>query len=515
MPPLAGAVGSAALATAIGQVATAAGRDDTLPALTGIRIEIDGDTLTLVATDRYRLAVRELRWSPARSDLSSAVLVPARVLGDTARSLTGGAEGSISLGGESLIGFTGAGRQTTARLLSGEYPKYSSLLPSEFSATAELAADTFAEAVKRVALVAERNTPVRLAFSAGQLVLEAGASEDAQAVEVLEAAFDGEDLQIAFNPQYLLDGIGAIDSDMARISFTSPTKPAVVTGKSDPDPASRYVLMPIRSAGGGSYARGVPLTRLALTDFRSYPELSLELGPGVTMFSGLNGEGKTNLVEAIGYLATLGSHRVATDAPLVRRGADRAVLRAAVTGAQGSTLIEIELNPGRANRARLNRAPMPRPRDVLGALHTVLFAPEDLALVKGDPGERRRFLDDLLVAMAPRYAAVRADYDRVLRQRTALLKSAGPKGGPKGNRQSREAVTATLDVWDAQLARTGAELLVAREHLVNVLRPHVENAYTAVAGGDRGPAVIEYRRSFESPAGAGPGPDADSPAPTH
>ena len=154
------------------------------------------------------------------------------------------------------------------------------------------------------------------------------------------------------------------------------------------------------------------LTRLALTDFRSYPELSLELGPGVTTFSGPNGEGKTNLVEAIGYLATLGSHRVATDAPLVRRGADRAVLRAAVTGAQGSTLIEIELNPGRANRVRLNRAPMPRPRDVLGALRTVLFAPEDLALVKGDPGERRRFLDELLTATAPRYAGVRADYER-------------------------------------------------------------------------------------------------------
>jgi DNA polymerase III subunit beta len=177
------------------------------------------------------------------------VLVPARVLGETARALTSGAEVSISLGGDSLIGFAGAGRQTTTRLLSGEYPKYQSLLPSEFSATAELMAAPFAEAVKRVALVAERNTPVRLAFSAGQLVLEAGASEEAQAVEVLEAAYDGEDLQIAFNPQYLLDGIGALDSDTARISFTSPTKPAVLTGKSEGDPDYRYVLMPIRSAG--------------------------------------------------------------------------------------------------------------------------------------------------------------------------------------------------------------------------------------------------------------------------
>jgi DNA replication and repair protein RecF len=242
----------------------------------------------------------------------------------------------------------------------------------------------------------------------------------------------------------------------------------------------------------------VHLTRLALTDFRSYPSADVALGPGVTIFSGPNGEGKTNLVEAVGYVATLASHRAAHDAPLIRQGAERAIIRASVHDATRDALVEIELNPGRANRVRLNRAPLTRPRDILGVLSTVLFAPEDLALVKGDPGERRRFLDDLLVAMAPRYAAVRADYDRVLRQRTALLKSAGPKGGPKGNRQSREAVMSTLDVWDAHLARAGAELLVAREHLVAAVRPHVERAYTAVAG-DRGLASIEYRRSFEPP----------------
>ena len=223
------------------------------------------------------------------------------------------------------------------------------------------------------------------------------------------------------------------------------------------------------------------LTRLAVTDFRSYAELSLELSPGVTTFSGPNGEGKTNLVEAIGYLATLGSHRVATDAPLVRRGADAAVLRAAVSGAQGGTLVEIEINPGRANRVRLNRAPMPRPRDILGALRTVLFAPEDLALVKGDPGERRRFLDELLVATAPRYAGLRADYERVLRQRTALLKSAGAKGHLRG--AARESMTATLDAWDAQLAQAGAPLLAGRMRLVAALRPHVTAAYEAVSGG--------------------------------
>jgi DNA replication and repair protein RecF len=242
------------------------------------------------------------------------------------------------------------------------------------------------------------------------------------------------------------------------------------------------------------------LTRLALTDFRSYVDVDVRLEPGVTIFSGPNGEGKTNLVEAVGYAATLASHRAAQDAPLIRKGADQAIIRAAISTSANDALVEIELNAGRANRVRLNRAPLTRPRDVLGVLRTVLFAPEDLALVKGDPGDRRRFLDDLLVAMAPRYAAVRADYDRVLKQRTALLKSAGPKGGPKGNRQSREAVTATLDVWDAHLARTGAELLVAREHLVTVLRPYVENAYAAVAGDARGPAAIGYKRSFESQA---------------
>jgi DNA replication and repair protein RecF len=242
----------------------------------------------------------------------------------------------------------------------------------------------------------------------------------------------------------------------------------------------------------------VHLTRLALTDFRSYTDVDVPLRPGVTIFSGPNGEGKTNLVEAVGYAATLASHRAAQDAPLIRRDADQAIIRAAVSTSANDALVEIELNAGRANRVRLNRTPLARPREVLGVLRTVLFAPEDLALVKGDPGDRRRFLDDLLVTMAPRYAAVRSDYDRVLKQRTALLKSAGPKGGPKGNRQSREAVTATLDVWDAHLARTGAELLVAREHLVSALRPYVENAYAAVAGDGRGPAAVEYKRSFES-----------------
>jgi DNA polymerase-3 subunit beta len=261
MPPAAGTVGSDAFASAVSQSATAAGRDDTLPALTGVRIEIEGDTLTLISTDRYRLAVRELRWTPARPDLSAAVLVPARALAETARSLTSGAEVAIALAlpgegtdgaGDGMIGFEGGGRQATTRLLGGEFPRHQALLPSHANYTAELATPLLAEAVKRVALVAERNTAVRLAFTPGQLVLEAGTGDEAQAVEVLEASFDGDDeLAIAFNPQYLLDGLTAIDSDTVRISFTEAGKPALITGKPSPDGQTdyRYLLMPIRLGG--------------------------------------------------------------------------------------------------------------------------------------------------------------------------------------------------------------------------------------------------------------------------
>ncbi len=255
MPDTIGAVGADTFAAAISQVAIAAGRDDTLPALTGIRVEINNDTLTLVATDRYRLAVRELRWTPAVPGLSTAILVPARVIGDTARALTSGAEVSIALAtsegnpNDGIIGFAGGGMRTTTRLLSGEYPRYQTLLPSEFSAIAELPAIPFADAVKRVALVAERNTPVRLTFAPGEVLLEAGTGDEAQASESIAASFDGAEMQIAFNPQYLLDGIKEVDSDTVRISFTTPTRPAVITGKGDAQPDYRYVIMPIRSAG--------------------------------------------------------------------------------------------------------------------------------------------------------------------------------------------------------------------------------------------------------------------------
>ena len=227
---------------------------------------------------------------------------------------------------------------------------------------------------------------------------------------------------------------------------------------------------------------------LSLTDFRCYAQADVELRPGVTSFLGRNGQGKTNLVEALGYVATLDSHRVAADAPLVRFGASQAVVRAQVVRDERTTLIEIEINPGRANRARINRSPVPRPREVLGTLRTVLFAPEDLALVKGDPSERRRFLDDLLVARAPRLAGVRADYDRVLKQRNALLKTAS--AARRGGSGSGEALR-TLEVWDTHLVTVGAELLAARLDLVAALAPLVDKAYDQVSSG-AGPAALDY-----------------------
>lgn len=230
------------------------------------------------------------------------------------------------------------------------------------------------------------------------------------------------------------------------------------------------------------------VTHLSLADFRSYAQVEVPLDPGVTTFVGPNGQGKTNLVEAVGYLATLGSHRVSSDAPLVRLGAQRAVVRASVRQGERQQLVELELNPGRANRARINRSSQVRPRDALGIVRTVLFAPEDLSLVKGDPGERRRFLDELLTARVPRMAGVRSDYDRVLKQRNTLLKSAAMArrhGGRGGD-------LATLDVWDEHLARAGAELLAQRLDLVAALQPLTDKAYEQLAPGG-GPVALEYR----------------------
>jgi DNA polymerase III subunit beta len=254
MPAASGTVDAGLLASAVSQVAIAAGRDDMLPLLTGVRIEIEGERVTLAATDRYRLAVRELTWQPNHPDISTVALVPARTLADTAKSLTG--EVTLALAGtgqDTLLGLAAGGRRTTTRLIDGEFPKYRSLFPSEAVTTSRVEAAALIDAVKRVALVAERNTPVRLSFADEQVVLEAGSGEDAQASESLAALIEGDDISIGFNPSYLLDGLGAIDAPYAHLAFTQSTRPAVIQGTggldSDIHDDYRYLLMPVRLSG--------------------------------------------------------------------------------------------------------------------------------------------------------------------------------------------------------------------------------------------------------------------------
>jgi DNA polymerase-3 subunit beta len=262
MPAATGTVPSEAFAHAVGQAVTAAGRDDMLPVLTGVRLEIEGDTIALLATDRFRLAQRELAWTPGQPDASLAALVPARVLGETAKSLTAGPEVTIALSasgtGDGLIGFEGSGpggvRRTTTRLLDGEFPKVRSLFPSERLTIAKLDKATLIESLKRVSLVAERNTAVQLAFKDGALTLDAGSGDEAQASESVEAQIEGEDLVTGFNPQFLLDGLGAIDEAVVELAFTQASKPVVITGTADESVSDsagsfRYLLMPRRLLG--------------------------------------------------------------------------------------------------------------------------------------------------------------------------------------------------------------------------------------------------------------------------
>lgn len=261
MPDAAGSLPGEAFAAAVAQVAVAVGRDDTLPVLTGIRVEFEGDRLVLAATDRYRLAVRELAWTPGRTDLNTVALVQGRSLADTARALSDADTVTIALSGtgagEGLIGFEGAAgsesRRTTNRLLDGEFPKYRALLPSETGSVAVVESSALLETVKRVALVADRNTPLRMSFEDGQLMVEAGAGDEAQAVETLACAYTGEALTIAFNPQFLQEGISALGTAHTEISFTTSTKPAVIAGRVDPDQPSdgsyRYLIMPVRLSG--------------------------------------------------------------------------------------------------------------------------------------------------------------------------------------------------------------------------------------------------------------------------
>jgi len=257
MPSATGTATAELFAGAVAQVAIAAGRDDTLPVLTGVRVEIEGDTITLAATDRYRLAVREFPWSPQRPDFSAIALIPARTLSETAKALATESEITIALssgpGSDGLVGFESGGRRTTSRLLDGEFPKYRSLLPSDSSVVATVCTAALVETVRRVALVAERNTPVRLAFRAGEVTLEAGTGDEAQALETLDAGLSGDDITIAFNPAYLLDGLGAINAPVAHLAFTAPTRPAILSGRTDAEDSApgdyRYLLMPVRLSG--------------------------------------------------------------------------------------------------------------------------------------------------------------------------------------------------------------------------------------------------------------------------
>ncbi|BBZ46617.1 DNA replication/repair protein RecF [Mycobacterium parmense] len=240
---------------------------------------------------------------------------------------------------------------------------------------------------------------------------------------------------------------------------------------------------------------------LGLRDFRSWEFADLELQPGRTVFVGPNGFGKTNLIEALWYSTTLGSHRVGTDIPLIRTGASRAVVSTIVVNEGRECAIDLEIAAGRANKARLNRSPVRGTREVVGVLRAVLFAPEDLALVRGDPADRRRYLDDLATIRRPAIAGVRADYEKVLRQRTALLKSlSGMRHRGDGGALD------TLDVWDSRLAEHGAQLMAARIDLVNELAPEVEKAYQLLAPASR-PAAIAYRTSLgaEAAGDAAPG----------
>jgi DNA polymerase-3 subunit beta len=258
MPQSRGRVKSELFAHAVGQAVTAAGRDDMLPVLTGVRLELDGSTISMLATDRFRLSQRELEWEPSATDVSAAALVPAKVLADTAKSLTGGSEISIALSssgtGEGIIGFEGSAgggvRRTTTRLLDGEFPKVRSLFPSEHLTVARVDRSVLIDAVKRVALVAERNTAVQLSFTEGVLTLDAGSGEEAMASESIEAVVTGEDLTTGFNPQFLLDGLTALEAPVVELAFTTAAKPVVLSGVDSLDGAAdadfRYLLMPRR-----------------------------------------------------------------------------------------------------------------------------------------------------------------------------------------------------------------------------------------------------------------------------
>lgn len=258
MPSASGSIKADAFAGAVSQAAAAAGRDEMLPLLTGVRLEMDGSTISLMATDRFRASLRDLEWVPEQSNNTAQALVPARVLSETARSLVSGGDITVAIAsgdsGEGLIGFEGTvgsgTRRTTTRLLEGDFPRVRQLFQTQAETVAYVETHAFVDSVKRVALVAERNTPVRLTFSDGQLLLEAGSGDEAQASESIEATINGPDISIGFNPSYLLEGLAVMTDPVVHLSFTQHTKPAALAGVqevgAEPDFAFRYLIMPVR-----------------------------------------------------------------------------------------------------------------------------------------------------------------------------------------------------------------------------------------------------------------------------
>ncbi|MER5317881.1 DNA polymerase III subunit beta [Streptosporangium roseum] len=245
MPPKIGAVGGGVFASAVGQVAPAASRDESLPMLTGIRIDISGETVAMAATDRYRIAAREFGWRPEEPGVAAAAMVPARVLVEVARSLRGG-EVSMALG-DGVAGFESVGRSTTVRLLDEQFIDYRSRLSDDWSIRADLRVAPFIDAIKRVALVAERNTAIRLSFSQGQVLIQAGGGDIGRGTEVMEAELSGDGIQIAFQSQFLLDGLAGVETEFVRLNMESPSRPALITEvPGDAEPAFRYLVMSLR-----------------------------------------------------------------------------------------------------------------------------------------------------------------------------------------------------------------------------------------------------------------------------
>jgi len=256
LPDSTGTVPSDTFATAVAQVAIAAGRDDSLPTLTGVHVEINEETITLAATDRYRLAVREFTWNPATPGFSTSALMRARTLADAAKSLVGTKNVSLSFAPttshDRLAGFSGDGKSMTSRMLDGTFPPYRHLLPTETATVAVIEVAPFLDSVRRVALVTDKTVPLRLEFKDGGVSLEAGAGEEAQATETIDVLLNGEPISIAFNPTFLADGLQAVGTPFVQISFTGSNKPAILTGRTEPNGPSienyRYLLMPMRYA---------------------------------------------------------------------------------------------------------------------------------------------------------------------------------------------------------------------------------------------------------------------------